>query len=141
MHAIVESGGKQYRVAEGDTFQAELLTVEEGEELVINKVIAISGDEGTEIGHPYLDGAKVICKVLEHGKGRKVIVFHYKPKKNIRKKKGHRQPFTKLEVISILTDQNEYSQPPEEEISQEEPAQEEEVQEELTLEEEEVTEE
>ena len=102
MHAIVESGGKQYRVAAGDIFQVELLTVEEDQEHIIDKVIAIITDEGTIIGNPYLDEARVVCKVLGHGKGRKVIVFHYKPKKNIRKKKGHRQPFTKLEVIRIM---------------------------------------
>jgi large subunit ribosomal protein L21 len=101
MHAIVECGGKQYRVAAGDIFQVELLAAEEGQEHIIDKVIAISSDEGTMIGNPYLAGARVVCKVLDHGKGRKVIVFHYKPKKNIRKKKGHRQPFTKLEVIRI----------------------------------------
>jgi len=101
MQAIVECGGKQYRVAAGDIFQVELLAAEEGQEYIIDTVIAISSEEGTIIGSPYLDGAKVICKVLTHGKGRKVIVFHYKPKKNIRKKKGHRQPFTKLEVLRI----------------------------------------
>ena len=101
MFAIIETGGKQYKVAEGDTIRVELLVAEAEQQIEIDKVLAVYDGEKLDAGKPYLDNAKVTCKVLEHGKGKKVVVFHYKAKKNIRKKNGHRQPFTKLQVISI----------------------------------------
>ncbi|MEG1537459.1 MAG: 50S ribosomal protein L21 [Clostridiales bacterium] len=102
MFAIIESGGKQYQVAEGDTFRVELLhNCEAEQEIEIDKVLAIYDGEMLTAGQPYVENAKVTCKVIAHGKAKKVVVFHYKPKKNIRKKNGHRQPFTKLQVLSI----------------------------------------
>ena len=101
MFAIIESGGKQYKVAEGDVIRVELLDVEAEQELAIDKVLAVYDGDKLTAGQPYVANAKVNCKVLEHGKGKKVVVFHYKPKKNIRKKNGHRQPFTKLQIESI----------------------------------------
>lgn len=102
MYAIIETGGKQYKVAEGDIVRVELLNVNEGDSIEIDRVLAIAGDNGFQVGSPCIEGAKVACKVLGHGKEKKVIVFHYKPKKNIRKKNGHRQPFTKLQIEKIM---------------------------------------
>ncbi|MBQ6808884.1 MAG: 50S ribosomal protein L21 [Firmicutes bacterium] len=101
MFAIIESGGKQYKVAEGDVIRVELLTVEPESTLTIDKVLAVYDGDKLTAGKPYVKGATVKCQVLEHGKGKKVVVFHYKPKKNIRKKNGHRQPYTKLKIESI----------------------------------------
>ena len=103
MFAIIETGGKQYKVTEGDIINVELLTVEPDSEIEIDKVHAIYNGEKLSTGDPLVKGAKVTCKVLEHGKGKKIVVFHYKAKKNIRKKQGHRQPFTKLQIQEILT--------------------------------------
>jgi len=101
MFAIIETGGKQYKVSEGDVIRVELLDAEPESELAIEKVLAVFDGENLTAGQPYVEGAKVNCKVMEHGKSKKVVVFHYKPKKNIRKKNGHRQPFTKLMIESI----------------------------------------
>ena len=101
MFAIIESGGKQYKVTEGDVIRVELLTAEPESTLTIDKVLAVYDGEKLTAGKPYVAGASVTCQVLDHGKGKKVVVFHYKPKKNIRKKNGHRQPFTKLKIESI----------------------------------------
>lgn len=101
MFAIIESGGKQYKVAEGDVIRVELLTAEPETTVTIDKVLAVYDEDTLTAGKPYVEGASVKCQVLEHGKGKKVVVFHYKPKKNIRKKNGHRQPFTKLKIESI----------------------------------------
>ncbi len=102
MYAIIETGGKQYKVAEGDVLRVELLDAEEAGEMEITKVIAVEKEGKLEVGKPYVEGAKVSCKVLGHGKGKKVIVFRYKAKKNQRVKNGHRQPFTKLQVEKIM---------------------------------------
>lgn len=103
MFAIIETGGKQYKVAEGETLRVELLKAEPESSINIDKVLAVFDGENMQVGTPYLDGASVSCKVVEHGKARKVVVFHYKAKKNVRKKNGHRQPFTKLVVEKIVT--------------------------------------
>ncbi len=102
MYAIIESGGKQYKVAEGDVVKVELLPNEVDSAIELDKVIAIENEGQLSIGNPYLAGAKVSATVVEHGKGKKVIVFRYKPKKNIRKKNGHRQPFTALKIEKIM---------------------------------------
>lgn len=101
MFAIIETGGKQYKVAEGDIIRVELLDAEADSTIEIDKVLAIYNDKELKIGTPYVDGAKVSCKVLEHGKAKKVLVFRYKPKKNERTKNGHRQPYTALEITSL----------------------------------------
>ena len=102
MYAIIESGGKQYKVAEGDVVKVELLPNEVNSAIELDKVIAIENEGQLSIGNPYVAGAKVSATVLEHGKGKKVVVFRYKPKKNIRKKNGHRQPFTALKIKKIM---------------------------------------
>ena len=102
MYAIIETGGKQYRVSEGDVINVELLAADVDATVEIDRVLAVGEGESIKVGSPVVAGAKVVLKVLEHGKGKKVIVFHYKPKKNIRKKNGHRQPFTKVQIEKIL---------------------------------------
>ncbi|MGI6319225.1 MAG: 50S ribosomal protein L21 [Dethiobacteria bacterium] len=101
MYAIIETGGKQYRVSEGTICNVEKLDTGIGEEVVFDKVLLIKNEERTEVGSPYLTGRKVSAKVLEHGKGKKIIVFKFKPKKNYRRKKGHRQPFTRILIEKI----------------------------------------
>lgn len=101
MYAVIETGGKQYRVQEGDTIFIEKLEVEEGAAVTFDKVIALGKDDGFVAGAPYVDGAKVSAKVEKNGKSKKVIVFKYKAKKNYRNKKGHRQPFTKVQIEKI----------------------------------------
>lgn len=101
MYAIMETGGKQYRVAEGDTLFIEMVDVEPGESFEVDQVLAVKKDGQLKVGSPNVEGAKVRLKVKRHGKGKKIIVFKYKPKKNYRRKKGHRQPFTEVEVEKI----------------------------------------
>ena len=100
MHAIIETGGKQYRVAEGDVIFIEKLGVEADETVTFDKVLAVVGDT-TSIGAPYVEGAKVEAKVIKNGKNKKVIVFKFRPKKNYRRKNGHRQPYTKVQIEKI----------------------------------------
>ena len=102
MYAIIETGGKQYRVKEGDVLRVEKLNAEEGSTVDIDRVLLLSKDGGVKAGAPYLKGAKVVLEIIKHGKGRKIIVFKYKPKKNYRRKKGHRQPFTEVIVKNIV---------------------------------------
>ena len=101
MYAVIETGGKQYRVQEGDTIFVEKLDADNGEQVSFDKVLFVSKDDDLVVGKPYVEGAKVEGKVLEQGKGKKVIVFKYKAKKNYRKKQGHRQPYTKVKVEKI----------------------------------------
>lgn len=101
MYAIIETGGKQYRVSEGTVCDVEKLENGVGEEVVFDKVLLINNDDRTEVGLPYLTGRKVSAKVLAHGKGKKIIVFKFKPKKNYRRKKGHRQPYTRVVIEKI----------------------------------------
>ncbi|MBQ2887696.1 MAG: 50S ribosomal protein L21 [Firmicutes bacterium] len=101
MYAIIETGGKQYRVNQGDVLNVELLDAEVGSVVEAAKVLAVGEGESLQVGSPVVAGASVSLKVLEHGKGKKVVVFHYKAKKNIRKKNGHRQPYTKVQVEAI----------------------------------------
>ena len=101
MYAIIETGGKQYRVAEGDVITAEKLAVEDGAQVELDKVLLLSKDGDVKVGAPYIEGAKVLGEVVESGKGKKVIIFKYKAKKDYRKKQGHRQPYTRLTVKEI----------------------------------------
>ncbi|GGI96193.1 50S ribosomal protein L21 [Alicyclobacillus cellulosilyticus] len=101
MYAIIETGGKQYRVAEGDRIRVEKLAAEPGTTVTLDKVLLVSGPNGLRVGNPVVAGAKVTAEVLEHGKGKKIVVFKYKPKKNYHKKQGHRQPYTALKIVSI----------------------------------------
>ena len=100
MYAVIETGGKQYRVQEGDVLFVEKLTVSEGDDYVFDNVLAISRDGELKTGNP-VSGASVSAKVLGQGKGKKIIIFKYKSKKNERKKQGHRQPYTKVQIEKI----------------------------------------
>ena len=101
MYAIIESCGKQYKVAEGDVVFFEKLDTEAGKKVSFDKVVLVSDDKKVEVGAPYVKGVKVEGKVVEHGKGKKIIVYKYKAKKNYRRTQGHRQPFTKVEITKI----------------------------------------
>lgn len=101
MYAIIESGGKQYRVSEGDVLQLEKLPVDQGESTAVTKVLAIAEEDSMRVGRPVVEGAKVWLKVLRHGRGRKILVFKYKPKKNYRRRKGHRQDFSEVLIEKI----------------------------------------
>ena len=103
MYAIIESCGKQYKVAEGDVVFFEKLDAEEGQKVTFDKVILVSEEGKVQVGAPYVKGAKVEGKVVSHGKGKKIIVFKMKAKKNYRRKQGHRQPYTKVEITTIKT--------------------------------------
>ena len=100
MYAIIQTGGKQYKVEVGDQIQVEKLEAEANAEVSFETLL-VADDSGVKVGKPILEGVVVRGKVLEHGKGKKVVVFKYKPKKNFRKKNGHRQPYTKVEILSI----------------------------------------
>jgi large subunit ribosomal protein L21 len=104
MYAIIETGGKQYRVEKGDVITIEKLEEKDGAKVTFDKVLAMGEGKDLQIGTPYLD-TPVIGKVIESGKGKKVIVYKYKAKKDSRKKKGHRQPFTKVEITAIGADE------------------------------------
>jgi len=100
MHAIIETGGKQYRVQEKEVLMVEKLEAEEGTTITLDRVLAILNDGVVRTGSP-VEGATVTAKVLAHGKGKKISVFKYKSKSNYRRRQGHRQPFTRLMIESI----------------------------------------
>lgn len=100
MYAIIETGGKQFRVEEGLELNVEKLAVDPGSQLSIDKVLYVGGSDA-KVGAPYVDGAKVDCEVLEHGRGKKVVVFKKKPKNDYSKKQGHRQDYTRIKVKAI----------------------------------------
>ena len=101
MFAIIETGGKQYKVIEQDIIFVEKLNVNEGDEIVFDQVVALSSDDGFKVGTPVVAGAKVTAQVLKQGKNKKIYVMKYKSKKNEKKKIGHRQPYTKVQILSI----------------------------------------
>ena len=103
MYAIIETGGKQYRVQEGDVITVEKLGVADGEKVVLDKVLVAGEGAEIKVGKPYLEGCTVEATAVESGKGPKVIIFKYKAKKDYRKKQGHRQPYTtvKIEALNI----------------------------------------
>ena len=101
MYAIIESCGTQYKVSEGDVVFFEKLDAEEGKKVTFDKVILVSNDKKIEVGAPYVKGIKVEGKVVSHGKGKKILVYKYKAKKNYRRTQGHRQPYTKVEITKI----------------------------------------
>lgn len=101
MYAVLTTGGKQYKVSEGDTIYVEKLNAEADSEVELNEVLAVSKEDGLKVGNPFVEGAKITAKVVKQGKDRKVIVFKYKSKKDYRRKQGHRQPFTKLLIEKI----------------------------------------
>ncbi len=101
MLAVIKTGGKQYLVSPGDKIKVEKLSADEGKEVIFDRILLLEKNKKIEIGAPFVKGVKVIGKVLMQGKSKKVIVFKYKPKTRYKKKKGHRQPFTEVEIISI----------------------------------------
>ncbi len=103
MYAIIESCGRQYKVAQGDVVFFEKLEVEEGKKVTFDHVILVSDDKKVQVGTPYVKGVKVEGKVVSHGKGKKILVYKYKAKKNYRRTQGHRQPYTKVEITAIKT--------------------------------------
>ncbi|HHW46193.1 MAG TPA: 50S ribosomal protein L21 [Clostridiales bacterium] len=101
MYAIIETGGKQYRVQSGDIIFVEKLNAQPEEAVVFDKVIAVSDENGLRVGKPYLDGVTVKGTLVKNGKGKKITVFTYKPKTGSSRKLGHRQPYSKVQIDSI----------------------------------------
>jgi len=101
MYAIMETGGKQYKVQEGDVIFIEKLDVEDGSAVVFDKVLVVSNDSGLVTGKPLVEGATVEANVVKNGKSPKILVFKYKAKKTYRNRKGHRQPYTKVQISAI----------------------------------------
>lgn len=100
MYAVIETGGKQYRVELNDTIFVEKLEANEGEEITLDKVLVLGG-ESLKVGAPYVEGAKVVAEVVKNGKGKKINVFTYRTKKGSKRALGHRQPYTKLLIKAI----------------------------------------
>lgn len=101
MYAVIETGGKQYKVQEGDIVFVERLSGEENSQVVFDKIIAIGDGSDIKVGAPYVDGATVEANLVKNGKDKKIIVYKMKPKKNYRRKQGHRQPYTKVQITAI----------------------------------------
>jgi len=101
VYAVIETGGKQYKVSEGDVIYVEKLDVEAGAEVSFDKVLLIGEGSDVKVGAPVVDGVSVAAKVIKNDKAKKVIVYKYKPKKGYHKKQGHRQPYTKVEITKI----------------------------------------
>ena len=101
MYMIVETCGKQYRVQEGDLLKVESLGLEEGSQVILDKVLLVGRDSSTVIGSPYVEGASVSASVTENGRDPKIIVFKYKSKKNYRRKRGHKQHYTEIRIDSL----------------------------------------
>jgi large subunit ribosomal protein L21 len=101
MYAIIENGGKQYKAVPGTTIEVDRMQVEEGTEIDIDQVLLVADEDDIEVGMPTVNGAVVKARVLEHFKGRKIIVFKYKPRVRYRRKIGHRQQYTRLQIDDI----------------------------------------
>lgn len=101
MYAVIKTGGKQYRVQEGDVLFVEKLAAEAGETVVFDEVLTVANGDTVKIGTPVVTGAKVSAKVEEQGKAKKILVFKYKAKSNYRRRQGHRQPYTKIKIEKI----------------------------------------
>lgn len=101
MYAVIETGGKQYRVQEGDTLFVEKIAGNEGDSVKFDKVLLVSNDGDVKVGKPFVEEVTVDGSIVEHGKGKKIIVFKYKAKKDYRRKQGHRQPYTKVKIEKI----------------------------------------
>ena len=101
MYAIIKTGGKQYKVAEGDEIFVEKLDGAEGDEVTFGEVLVVVDGDKTTVGRPMVEGAKVVGKIAAQGKAKKILVFKYKAKSNYRRRQGHRQPFTKVSIEKI----------------------------------------
>lgn len=102
MFAVIKTGGKQYKVKEGDKLEIEKLDHKKGENFNFDDVLLYANAKDTKIGQPRAEGVKVMAKILEHGRGDKKIVFRYKSKTRYKKRKGHRQPYTRVEILKII---------------------------------------
>lgn len=102
MYAVIKTGGKQYKVTEGDVLRVEKLNAEVNATVELTEVLLVAGGDNVKVGKPLVEGAKVVVEVLSQGKGPKVINFKYKPKKASHRKRGHRQLFTEVKVTSII---------------------------------------
>ncbi|WP_130806559.1 50S ribosomal protein L21 [Senegalia massiliensis] len=101
MYAVVETGGKQYRVQEGDTLFVEKIAGNEGDNIKFDKVLLVSNDGDVKVGKPFIEDMTVDASIVEHGKSKKIIVYKFKAKKDYRRKQGHRQPYTKVKIEKI----------------------------------------
>ena len=102
MQAVIVTGGKQYNVSEGDTLYIEKLNAEAGDKVSFDQVLAIVDGENSKFGTPTVEGAKVEASVVKNGKGKKIYVFKYRPKKDSKSMRGHRQPYTKVQIEKIV---------------------------------------
>ena len=101
MYAVIETGGKQYRVSAGDAIKVEKLPYEVGDQVELDRVLLVSGEEGVSVGQPLVEGAKVTARVESEGRNRKVVVWKYRPKQRYRRRRGHRQSYTQLRIEKI----------------------------------------
>lgn len=101
MYAVIQTGGKQYKVSEGDVIYVEKLVAEDDSVIEFDNIVAVQTESGFQAGSPTVEGAKVSAKVIKSGKGKKITVFTYRPKKDSKRKLGHRQPYTKVQIESI----------------------------------------
>jgi len=122
MYAVIETGGKQYRVQQGDVISVEKLGVEAGEKVTFDKVLVVNDGEAVTVGTPCVEGATVGATVVENGKGKKVVIFKYKAKKDYRKKQGHRQPYTMVKIDEIAVGGKVFAAPAVEEVVEEKAA-------------------
>jgi len=102
MYAVIETGGKQYRVSEGDAINVERLPSQVGDKIEFDQVLLVSGEQGLTIGQPVVEGAKVVARVEGEGRGRKILVWKYRPKQRYRRRQGHRQAYTRLRIERII---------------------------------------
>ena len=102
MYAIIETGGKQYRVSEGDAISVEKLPYQVGDKVELDRVLLVSGAKGLAVGQPVVEGAKVVARVESEGRGRKILVWKYRPKQRYRRRQGHRQAYTRLRIEKIV---------------------------------------
>jgi large subunit ribosomal protein L21 len=102
MYAVIETGGKQYRVSEGDAINVEKLPYQIGDKVELDRVLLVSGKKGVTVGQPVVEGAKVVARVESEGRGRKILVWKYRPKQRYRRRQGHRQSFTRLRIEKIV---------------------------------------
>ncbi|MEE2984084.1 MAG: 50S ribosomal protein L21 [Pseudomonadota bacterium] len=101
MQAVIKTGGKQYRVSEGDKVNIESLAVDAGEGVEFAEVLMLADDDNIEIGTPFVEGAKVTAKVVEHGRGEKILIVKFKRRKHYLRRKGHRQNYTRVEITGV----------------------------------------
>lgn len=102
MYAVIESGGKQYRVSENDVIQVDLLPQPVGEQVELERVLLVGGDTGVTVGRPFIEGAKVVARVVAMDQGEKILVWKYRPKQRYRRRQGHRETYSRLRVEKIV---------------------------------------